>query len=418
MADTGRSTDSQMAPETRGGYRDLPNLAGIVFMPLGFFARFPLAMFTVGVAMLVSWARDSYGEGGIASGALGLGSAIGAPLVGALADRYGQRIVVQLVGAFNGLVMVGLVALVKVESPLGWILLLSFLIGFSAPQVGPLARARWIALVQARRNGLPAERTLSAAMSWESMADELAFVFGPVAVGTAALLWGEYSPLLVAAIATLLFVTLFAHHPTVESVKPGAVDHGVRTPMMKLFVPQVSVPTFGMLSVGMVFGATLTAVTAFAGEKGNVSDAAFLYGAMGVGSAITALAAATLPRTFWLPWRWVAGAALTLAGSLFLPLVNSVPTLLPILFLLGLGIGPSLVSIFAVASYTSPPDRVTIVLTLMSSGIVAGTAISAPIAGALADAAGYSASFWVVTGATALMLISGLWTAKIVPRPF
>jgi predicted MFS family arabinose efflux permease len=99
-------------------------------------------------------------------------------------------------------------------------------------------------------------------------------------------------------------------------------------------------------------------------------------------------------------------------------MVHSVATLLPILFLLGLGIGPSLVSIFAVASYTAPSDRVTVVLTLMSSGIVAGTAISAPIAGALADSAGYSAAFWVVTGATALMLISGLWTSKIVPRPF
>jgi MFS family permease len=187
---------------------------------------------------------------------------------------------------------------------------------------------------------------------------------------------------------------------------------------MALFAPRVSVPVFGMLTIGMVFGAMLTAVTAFAGERGNVADAAFLYGAMGVGSAITALATASLPRGFWLPWRWVAGAAMTLLGTLLLPMVNSVATLLPILVLVGLGIGPSLVSIFAVASFTAPRDRVTVVLTLMSSGIVAGTAISAPIAGALADSAGYSQAFWVVTGAAILTLLSGLWTAKIVPRPF
>jgi MFS family permease len=375
-------------------------------------------MFTVGVTMLIAWARDSYGEAGIASGALGLGSAIGAPLVGALADRYGQRLIMQLVGVFNGLVMVVLVGLVQIDSPLGWILLVSFLIGFSAPQVGPLARARWIALVQAKRKDLGGERTLSAAMSWESMADEMAFVFGPVAVGAAALLLGEYWPLIIAAIMTFVFVSSFAHHPTVESVKPGATARGVRTPMMALFAPRVSVPVFGMLTIGMVFGAMLTAVTAFAGERGNVADAAFLYGAMGVGSAITALATALLPRGFWLPWRWVAGAALMLLGSLFLPMVHSVSTLLPILCLIGLGIGPSLVSIFAVASYTAPRDRVTVVLTLMSSGIVAGTAISAPIAGALADSAGYSQAFWVVTGAATLTLVSGLWTSKILPRPF
>lgn len=418
MPDTDRPVDLIAPVEPRGGYRDLPKLAGVVFMPLGFLARFPLAMFTVGVTMLIAWARDSYGEAGIASGALGLGSAIGAPLIGALADRYGQRLVMQVVGAFNGFAMVGLVWLVDADSQLGWILLVSFLIGFSAPQVGPLARARWIALVQSRRKALGGERTLSAAMSWESMADEMAFVFGPVAVGAAALLFGEYSPLIIAAIMTFVFVSSFAHHHTVESVKPGATAKDVRTPMMALFAPSVSVPVFGMLTVGMVFGGMLTAVTAFAGERGNVADAAFLYGAMGVGSAITALATAMLPREFWLPWRWVAGAALTLTGSLFLPMVHSISTLLPILFLIGLGIGPSLVSIFAVASYTAPRDRVTVVLTLMSSGIVAGTAISAPIAGALADSAGYSAAFWVVTGAAALTLVTGLWTSKILPRPF
>ena len=418
MPDTDRPVDVIAPTDPRGGYGDLPKLAGIVFMPLGFLARFPLAMFTVGVTMLIAWARDSYGEAGIASGALGLGSAIGAPLVGALADRFGQRLVMQLVSAVNGLAMVTLVGLVKIDSAFGWILLVSFLIGFSAPQVGPLARARWIALVKAKRHGLGGERTLSAAMSWESMADEMAFVFGPVAVGAAALFLGEYSPLLIAAIMTFVFVTGFAHHPTVESVRPGATAHEVRTPLMALFTPRVSVPVFGMLTIGMVFGAMLTAVTAFAGESGNVADAAFLYGAMGIGSAITALATAAFPRQFWLPWRWVTGAAMTLLGTLLLPMVHSVETLLPILVLVGLGIGPSLVSIFAVASYTAPTDRVTVVLTLMSSGIVAGTAISAPIAGALADSAGYSHAFWVVTGAAALTLLSGLWTAKLVPRPF
>ena len=418
MSETVVPADATAAVNSRGGYRDLPKLAGFVFMPLGFLARFPLAMFTVGVTMLIAWARGSYGEAGIASGALGLGSAIGAPLVGSLADRYGQRLIMQVVGVFNGLAMVALVGLVKVDSPFAWILLLSFLIGFSAPQVGPLARARWIALVKARRTGLGGERTLSAALSWESMADEMAFVFGPVAVGAAVLFLGDYSPLLIAAFMTFVFVSGFAHHSTVESVRPGASAHEARTPLMALFAPRVSVPVFGMLTIGMVFGSMLTAVTAFAGERGNVADAAFLYGALGVGSAITALATAALPRRFWLPWRWVAGAVMTLLGTLLLPMVHSVSTLLPILLLVGLGIGPSLVSIFAVASYTAPLDRVTVVLTLMSSGIVAGTAISAPIAGALADAAGYSAAFWVVTGAAALTLISGLWTAKIVPRPF
>ena len=405
------------ADDERGGYKDPRRLAGLVFLPLGFLARFPLAMFTVGVTMLVSWAKDSYADGGMASGALGLGSAIGAPLVGALADRFGQRIVVQLVGVLNVIAMVSLVALVKADSELGWILLLSFLIGFSAPQVGPLARARWIALVQAQRAGPGAERTLAAAMGWESMADELAFVFGPVAVSAIALGLGEYSPLLVAAGLTLFFVTWFAHHRTVDHVKRSTVPRELRT-------PPNSFPTLGCRCRS-------SECSAWGWSSGRCSRRSL--------HSLARTVPSRTPASSTTRWAWARRSPLSprlhcragsgcrggglrelrscWAGLFCSPLVHSVPGLLITMFVVGLGIGPALVSIFAVASYTSPSDRVAVVMTLMSSGIVAGTAVSGPVAGALADSAGYSQAFWVVAGAATLILISGIWTSKIVPRP-
>lgn len=406
--------EGQPTAGERGGYRDLTRLAGWEFLPLGFLARYPLAMFTVGVTMLVAWARDSYGEGGLAGGALGLGSAFGAPLIGWCADRYGQRVVVQVVGIVNAIVLLALVGVVKADAPFAAILVFSFLIGLSAPQVGPLARARWISLSKRYRPGHSGSRTLSAAMSWESMADELTFVFGPVAVGAIALLVGDYVPMVVAAVITLIFVTWFAHHPSGMHTERRNEQVHPATHWRALFAPRVAAPILGMLSIGMLFGAMLTAVTAFAGSTGDVAAAGILYGAMGVGSAGTALATGLLPNRFWLPWRWVAGAALSLACALALPFADSQPMILLAMFGVGLGVGPSLVSIFAVASHTAPRGRMTMVMTLVSSGLVTGTAIGAPFAGAVADAAGYSAAFWVVCLATALMISLGLWTSAVV----
>ena len=76
---------------TGGRYARLPLLAGKGFIPLGLFARLPLAMLTVGALTLVTAVTGSYAIGGAAAGAVGIGSALGAPVLGAWADRLGQR---------------------------------------------------------------------------------------------------------------------------------------------------------------------------------------------------------------------------------------------------------------------------------------------------------------------------------------
>ena len=74
-------------PPTRGRYGRLPLLAGRSFLPIGLFARLPLAMLTVGALTLVTAVTGSYAAGGMSAGAVGIGSALGAPVFGALADR-------------------------------------------------------------------------------------------------------------------------------------------------------------------------------------------------------------------------------------------------------------------------------------------------------------------------------------------
>ncbi len=141
------------AAARRGGrFARLPLLAGRSFIPLGLFARLPLAMLTVGALTLVTAVTDSYAVGGAAAGAVGIGSALGAPVLGALADRRGQRPVLLVSAVFNTLAVTALI-LAAYLVPAGRelaaavpVLAAAFVAGASCPQVGPLARVRWMAL--------------------------------------------------------------------------------------------------------------------------------------------------------------------------------------------------------------------------------------------------------------------------------
>ncbi|HAP89164.1 MAG TPA: MFS transporter, partial [Arthrobacter bacterium] len=139
-----------MQSPPKGRFARLPHLAGRSFIPLGLFARLPLAMLTVGALTLVTSVTGSYALGGTAAGAVGIGSALGAPVFGALADRKGQRPVLLVAAVLNALAVLALIGTAWAAPAVGSfpaaVIAAAFLAGASCPQVGPLARVRWMAL--------------------------------------------------------------------------------------------------------------------------------------------------------------------------------------------------------------------------------------------------------------------------------
>ncbi|HET9347688.1 MAG TPA: MFS transporter, partial [Arthrobacter sp.] len=128
-------------PRAPGRYARLPLLAGRSFIPLGLFARLPLAMLTVGALTLITAVTGSYAVGGMAAGAVGIGSALGAPILGALADRRGQRPVLVVAAVLNTAAIIALIFaayLIPGGQDLagaGPVLLAAFVAGASCPQV-------------------------------------------------------------------------------------------------------------------------------------------------------------------------------------------------------------------------------------------------------------------------------------------
>ncbi len=403
-----------------GRYAALPRLAGAGFIPLGLFARVPLAMLTVGVLTLVTSVSHSYSTGGFAAGAVGIGAAAGAPVIGFLADKFGQRHVLLSAAVLNAVALAAVVVLTYsadgfAPAAVALVLAAAFLSGATSPQVGPLARVRWMALslrLPAGQRGA----TVETALSYEGTADELTFVLGPALVGILASLVAPWLPLLLAAALTLSLVSLFAVHPTEAAVvrhRKGQSGPGAEA-IEPLSLLRLSVPVLGMVCMGTFFGATQTGLIAFTGSFGSSEPAGLLYSVLGLSSAIAALSVAYWPARFSHPRRWVLVAALMTALAALLLLPASVPGMIGVLFVLGIPVGPAMVTMFSVGGLLAPKRWLGTIMTALASGIVAGSALGSALAGILAQSSGYGAAFLVSLAAAAGLLVLGTVAALTV----
>nr|WP_261792265.1 MFS transporter [Arthrobacter sp. PM3] len=416
------------APETgRGGrFARLPLIAGRGFIPLGLFARLPLAMLTVGALTLVTAVTGSYAVGGAAAGAVGIGSALGAPVLGVLADRLGQRSVLLVSASANTAAVVALILAAYMVSGVQDLaaaapaLAAAFIAGASCPQVGPLARVRWMALTARTPEGGgragAGSADLDTALSYESTADELTFVLGPALVGVLASLLAPWLPLALAAALTLVLVPAFAVHPTHHAVaraprrraaKPGARQPDARALSRRIGArAAVALPVLAMVCMGTFFGSTQTSLSSFSAGFATSELAGLLYAVMGLSSAAAALSVAYWSPRFRLNARWLACAALMAGLAVLLPMPSTALPMVLVLLILGLPVGPLMVTVFAIGGLVAPAGKLGTVMTALASGIVAGTALGSSIAGQLAQTFGYQTAFLVpVCAATALFLL-------------
>ncbi|ABM08035.1 MFS transporter [Paenarthrobacter aurescens] len=433
-----------------GRFARLPELAGPGFLPLGLFARLPLAMLTVGTLTLVTAVSNSYAIGGMAAGAVGIGSALGAPVLGSLADRAGQRIVLLVAAVVNTLAVAGLLAVAYLTTGYGsvgdavGVLIAAFLAGASCPQVGPMARVRWMALTTRNLSSsagsggrsVAANRAdLDTALSYEGTADEITFVLGPALVGVLASMVAPWLPLALAAVMTITLVPAFAVHPSQHAVVPAPRKPraGVVTPsgqgpyseQSSPVAPQrrsrwagavVAVPVVAMVCMGTFFGATQNALSAFSAQYATAEIAGLLYAVMGLSSAVAALSVAFWPQRFSLASRWVAAALAMSVLSLLLLLPAGIWPMIFVLLILGIPVGPVMVTVFSIGGVVAPAGRMATVMTALASGIVAGTALGSYLAGQLAETQGPGAAFVVSMAAAAGLLLLGVVTSLVMKR--
>ncbi|MBP5801894.1 MFS transporter [Microbacterium maritypicum] len=399
-----RATTSQQLAEP-----SLLSLAGLPYFLIAFIARLPFAMMVVGVLTVVVSARGSLSLGGLTSAAVGLGTACFGPLLGAAADRFGQRTVLLALALANGAMLLLFTFVVYGTAPDGFVLLAAVGIGATAPQVAPLSRSRLVTIISDRMPEGRRAKTVSGTMAYESAADETVFVFGPFLVGILASAIAPWAPLVGAAVLTVVFVGAFALHPSGRHVSQDRdADGKAPSTVSELFRPQLLIVVVGILGVGIFFGTMLTSLTSFMADRGASEQAGLLYGVMGVGSAILALGVAWLPAAFSMRARWLVFSGILLAGTLLLGFVDTPGTMMVALAIMGIGIGPTLVTQYSFGAARSPRGRSATVMTMLGSGVVVGQSIGAAFAGEIAESVGTPAALLLPMVAAFIAFAAGV----------
>lgn len=399
-----------------GGSGSAPSYLGLLrwpgtarFVVPATIGRLPQAMFGVGTVLLVEGHRDSYTLAGAVGAALALSGGVFAPVLGRLADRWGQSAVALGSVAVHVPALVGLVAATVLGAPAWALLLLGAVAGATTPILGAFSRVRWRVLTERRRAPAAWDR----ALALESVIDEVAFVVGPSLAALLAVRVSSALPLLVAAVVAGAGVVGFVLARETEPPPTRATAGRPGQGRAAVFDPGMPALVVVSVFIGWVFGGLEVGVIAFADEAGVSAAAGLLLSVLALASLVGGLAygARRWSASPHVRLRSVAaGFGLTL---LLVPWSGDVWTLGAALVLVGLVTAPTLIAVNSVVTTLVRPAVLTEGFTWSLVALLAGVAVGAATAGAAVDARGAGAALWVTAGAGALVLVTG-WTASAV----
>ncbi|MFF7280412.1 MFS transporter [Streptomyces griseorubiginosus] len=397
---------------SRPGYGQLLRTRGAwTFLLPGFAARQPFAMLTLSLVLLVQHTTGSYGAAGAVAAVTGVSMALFAPWSGRLADRHGQRAVLipgVLLHTLSGL---SLTALALSHAPLWALSAAAVPTGASVPQIGPMVRARWGVKLQD-------SPLMTTAAAFESVTDELTFVFGPLLATALCTAVHPAAGLVTEASLTLLGGLLFAAQKSTQPTVTPAAGHTRVEHASALRVPGVRVLIVTFLGIGAVFGGMQVSLAAFSESIGEPGLNGVLYGVFAAGNMISGLVCGAIAWKVAPQRRLVvAYGALALTAS-GLWAAHSVLVLAGLGLLVGMCIAPALITGYTLVEDLVPAGARTEAFTWLTGAVALGQAAAVTIAGQLEDRFWGGAGFLVPMGGTLLALVTLLaLRSRLVGRP-
>lgn len=362
------------------------------FSAAGFLGRMPLSMMGIGIVTMISQLTGRYGLAGALAATLALSAAVLGPQISRLVDRHGQRRVLRPATLVSMAAVAGLLICAQQSAP-DWTLFVFTACAGSVPSVGAMTRARWAEIYQ----GSP--RELHTAYAFESIADEVCFIFGPIiSIGLSTILFPEAGPLLAGAFLVAGVFWLTAQRATEPVPHPREQHTGgsaLRSPGL-----QVLVATF--VATGAIFGGVDVVTVAFAEEQGHKAAASLVLAVYALGSCLAGAVFGLLHLKGDPARRWVLGVCAMAVSMIPLQLAGNLPFLAVALFVAGLSIAPTMVTTMALVEAHVPRTKLTEGMTWTGTGLAVGVALGASAAGWVVDAHGAAAGYAVPVTAGAL----------------
>ena len=365
--------------------------------------RLTLAMVPLGILILVEHERHAYGIAGVVSGGYALGAAVGTPVWGRLMDRFGQVAVLVPTSVISAALLVGLALATTGGAQDLALIAIAAGVGLSYPAISPALRSSF-------RIVLPDPQARRVAFALDATSVELAFVCGPLLLSALLLPGVPMLPLLVTAGLLagggLAYCATGVARRATGAVQRAAAGHDPKStgpgPRTALAASGVAAVLVVMLMLSIGFGHLDTSMAATADRVlGGTERVGILFAAIAGGSTVGGLAFGA--RRWPFDERRAVPILLGIFG-LFLALLAGLLTLgavslwilLPVLFLTGLTIAPTLIMQQALLDHLAPADRLNEAQAFLSASNTTGAALGTAIAGIVIDAAGLP---WAFAGA-------------------
>ncbi|MFB7464950.1 MFS transporter [Streptomyces sp. NPDC056224] len=349
------------------------------FSAAGLIGRLPISMVGVGILTMISEITGRYAMASALTGTLALAAAVLGPQVSRLVDQYGQRRVLRPATA----VSVASVAVLLVAAASGWpdwTLFVCAAIAGCVPSVGSMVRARWTVIYR------ESPRELHTAYSFESVIDEVCFIFGPIIAIMLSTVWFPEAGPLIAAVCLFAGVWLLTAQCATEPAPHPRDEHTDRTSALRS--PGLQVLTATFVATGSIFGSIDVSTLAFAEEQGHKPYASYVLAIWALGSCIAGIVFGLLHLKGRTEHRWVLGICAMAVSMIPLLLAGNLPFLAVALFVSGLAIAPTMITTMALIEAHVPRAKLTEGMTWISTGLAVGVAIGSSVTGLVIDAAG------------------------------
>lgn len=368
------------------------------FCAAGFVMRLPIAMYPIGLVLIVSARSGHYGFAGVLSAVYVISNGLGNPALARVSDRLGQRGLLIVASIVHAAAAIALAVCFSADWP-DWTLIAPTVVaGFAFLSVGSLLRARWSFVLAGRPE-------LSTAYSLESTLDEVIFVVGPLA---ATLIATQLDPVLVLYVAAALVLGgalwLSSRRDSAPPQRP-AQDTGGRSAVL---TPGMPLLTLFAGAMGVLFSSTEVTIVAFAGQHDERSLSGAVLACFALGSALSGFAYGSRAWRRDLLDRFRLQAVIFgLLPLLFLAAVN-LGVLAVIALIVGAGIAPTLITAFGLVERLVAAGSLTEGLAWVITGLSVGYGAGAALVGGIADAHGARTAFLVTIAAGLVMGTFGL----------
>jgi MFS family permease len=370
----------------------------VAFCLAGFVMRLPIAVYPIGLVLIISARTGHYGFAGVLAGVYVAATGAGNPVLARLVDRYGQRRVLIPASAAHVAAVIALAVLIESHSPQWTFVPPTIVFGFAYVSVGSLIRARWSYVLAGRPE-------LGTAYSLESTLDEVIFTAGPL---VATLIATQSDPVLVLVVGVVLVSLGAVWLRGLPATEPPPHPVGAPRHRSALREPGMVLMTAMAIAMGAIFASAEVTMVAFCGQHGHRAASGIVLACFAVGSGTSGFVYGAR--------RWASSVltrfrchALILGG---LPLVFLAVTNIGVLavcaFAVGLGIAPTLITAFGLIEQIVPAMSLTEGLDWLNTGLSVGYGAGSALVGGIADAHGARAGFSVTIASGLLMALLAL----------